>query len=643
MVDGFNKLEERLEEKRKKEKYELEFISYICKCMADENNKKKLIEKARIKNEEKEYGYSLKEIKKLVKEQINVAKNLDEWEEEKKKKKDKKDKNTIYTSFYKGNDYLAEQIYDPEKKKTYYLLYYPEDEKTEMYNEIIENDPETNEKKTYHVIEDEEVFNEQIRLPSNIEEYGSDKELDKELNDFINEWLDIPEDEKRFAIYNIRKSWVYDKFHTLNYLRALGDTGTGKSRFLDVLGLLHYKPIATSGALTSAVLFRVIDKWRGSLIMDEADIRKDDEKNDIIKIINQGYEKGRYVMRCDTNDKEKINFFEVYCPKIIATRKAFTDKATEGRCMTTVMQTTDNKDIPPNLNKRFYDQLLHLRNKLLLWRFRNYYKIDPNAGENIDLGNIDPRMRQITTGFVSMFKDNPIEIKRFKEYLNNYYENLIEERSETFEGVIVKSIYDLTNEDKKEYINASMIIEKGELRDQKGELWKPRRLNSYMKMLGFEKPTPKKVDGKTIKIYNINKEHLDSLVKKYIPKGYQVTEVTEVTERGEKKEKQEKQEELAKGYHFDSPISNGNLGNSVTSNDVQDSILTILDEHSKIHGKKDRECRKCMLCYIAAFDEVKQEDLYNEFSKKLIESSIECGDIFSPRAGIFRINGGISI
>ena len=57
------------------------------------------------------------------------------------------------------------------------------------------------------------------------------------------------------------------------------------TRFLDTLGYLHYKPIATSGATTSAPVFRIIDKWKGTLIMDEADFQKSDEAQDIIKII----------------------------------------------------------------------------------------------------------------------------------------------------------------------------------------------------------------------------------------------------------------------------------------------------------------------------------------------------------------------
>ena len=53
-------------------------------------------------------------------------------------------------------------------------------------------------------------------------------------------------------------SWCYDVLNTVPYLRALGDYGTGKSRFEDIIGGLCYKPMFTNGAITPAVIYRVL-------------------------------------------------------------------------------------------------------------------------------------------------------------------------------------------------------------------------------------------------------------------------------------------------------------------------------------------------------------------------------------------------
>jgi hypothetical protein len=369
------------------------------------------------------------ELKETSAEIDKVKKSIKKPSKYNGKKEQEEDFNLI-TSFYKTtNNILLEQCYDG--KNSYFAVYNPITDIVSYENEYDDNGI------IIKPIESEEVIKEYIRLPSKAEDYNSEKELDKQINDFITKWLDVNEIYKKFAIYNIRKSWVYDIFHSLNYLRALGDYGTGKSRFLDTFGYLHYKPIATSGALTSAVLFRIINKWKGTLIIDEADFKNGDESAEVIKIINQGYERGRPVMRVDKDNHGVIQFFEVYCPKVIATRREFPDKATESRCMTNTMLETHRKDIPPNLTKEFWEEAQNIRNKLLMWRFKNYNKIDVDAGANIDLGDIEPRLRQINTGFIALLKNDQEAIEEFKIFLKDYSQEQIEARSETIEGRIV--------------------------------------------------------------------------------------------------------------------------------------------------------------------------------------------------------------
>lgn len=392
-------------------------------------------------------------------------------------------------------------------------------------------------------IRDEEVTTKKILLPSKAEEYGSNKELDEQIDEFIKKWLDIGDKERRYCVLNIRKSWLYDKFYSLNYPRALGEHGTGKSRFLDTIGLLHYKPIATSGALTSAVMFRIINKWKGTLIIDEADQKQSDETNDIIKIINQGYEKGRCVMRCNKEEGNKIEFFDTYCPKVIATRKQFWDKATESRCMTTVMRQT-TKDMPPNLDKSFFDDALEIRNKLLMWRFHNYYTIDPEAGNKIKLEGIEPRLKQVNTGFISLFADDPKEVEDFLAYLKEYQKEIVATRSETFEGRVVEAMCHIILAET--HLTATNIIAKAELQDKQGKAWTPRRLSSVMKVLGFAPAIAERHSSGVIKIYRYDDLFFENLVKKYVFDDdlvskfcNPVTDVTVVTDTGKNEKKEQ--------------------------------------------------------------------------------------------------------
>jgi len=209
-----------------------------------------------------EYKEELKGIKtEITKTQIVIKKGF--LAKLLSQKKDSEE-STITTSFYETSDEkLLEQCYDGEK--TYFAIY-------DTITEDMDYQDSYNDNGTIiQPIIAEEVIKQHIKLPSKAEEYNSDKELDLQIHNFIHKWLDVDEKYTKFAVYNVRKSWVYDRFHSLNYLRALGDYGTGKTRFLDTFGAIHYKPIATSGALTVAVLFRIIEKWKGTLIIDEGD------------------------------------------------------------------------------------------------------------------------------------------------------------------------------------------------------------------------------------------------------------------------------------------------------------------------------------------------------------------------------------
>ena len=69
-------------------------------------------------------------------------------------------------------------------------------------------------------------------------------------------------------------------------------------------------------------------------------------------------------MRCDRENNNQINLFDPYCPKILATRKSFQDKATESRCITQVMKGTKRKNIYWNLNDDFWEEVQKIRKEI---------------------------------------------------------------------------------------------------------------------------------------------------------------------------------------------------------------------------------------------------------------------------------------
>lgn len=289
-----------------------------------------------------------------------------------------------------------------------------------------------------------------VLFPSQPEEYDTESELLVAIKAFIHTYLDVDEFYEEMASYYVLFSWLYDLFETLPYLRALGDYGTGKTRFLQTIGALCYRPIFTSGASTVSPIFRIIDLFGGTLIVDEADLTSSDAENELIKIFNVGYYRGGSVLRSEKDPNSKYDEYWpsakiVYGPKLLATRKQFTDRATESRCLTKKMTTARPRaDIPYILGAEFWNRALHLRNQLLMYRLRNHRPItvDPALADS----SVEPRLNQVTMALKSIIA-NPDMRARIDRFIRAYNEEMISERKMSVEAMVLQAIVDIHHGD----------------------------------------------------------------------------------------------------------------------------------------------------------------------------------------------------
>lgn len=86
-----------------------------------------------------------------------------------------------------------------------------------------------------------------VKLASYVEDFGSVAQLISDIRAYIHRYVDLPIDFEIVAAHYVLLSWVYDRFRELPYLRLLGDYGTGKTRFLLIVGSICYKPILCHG------------------------------------------------------------------------------------------------------------------------------------------------------------------------------------------------------------------------------------------------------------------------------------------------------------------------------------------------------------------------------------------------------------
>ena len=277
-----------------------------------------------------------------------------------------------------------------------------------------------------------------VLFPSSVGEYGTEAELLAEVREFIHRYADVSESFEEVASLYVLLSWVYDAFQEVPYLRLKGDFGSGKSRCLQTIGSLSYKPMFVSGASTVSPIFRILDSFRGTLVMDESDFRFSDEKAEIVKILNNGNAAGFPVLRSEATPTKEFNprAFTVFGPKIIATRSDFDDRALESRCITEVMSGLPPRpNIPLSLPKSFHEEAKHLRNKLLAYRFRNHGRRRRDWLPAREPG-IEARVAQVFSSLLAVAEDEDAR-SRILELARKQSGTIREDRNTSIEAMLL--------------------------------------------------------------------------------------------------------------------------------------------------------------------------------------------------------------
>ena len=133
--------------------------------------------------------------------------------------------------------------------------------------------------------------------------------------------------------------------------------------------------------------------------------------------------------------------FQVFGPKIVATRGSYEDKGLESRFLTEEMGSRKlRSDIPINLPDSFKDEARELRNKLLLYRFhrRQEVKLD----ESLVDPNIEPRLNQILLPLMSVVSDDTLR-SELRSMAKEAELNLVADRGLLVEAQVLEILVEL--------------------------------------------------------------------------------------------------------------------------------------------------------------------------------------------------------
>ena len=292
-----------------------------------------------------------------------------------------------------------------------------------------------------------------VLFPSELGQLKPTRELVAIIESFIHRHY-LLEDRYmgRIIAYYVLMTWVYDSFHALCYLRAMGEAGSGKSELMRRVGYVCYRMMTASGAATAASFFRATEMYRGTVFIDEADLHDGgDMSNDLVKFLNLGAMDGNPIWRLEevTNgdgDKSyEVATFATYCPKLIAMRKDFKDDAVGTRSLTIKLMPREPMELKAAgirlyIDDEFRTKALAIRNLMIHWRLQHWEpEIEVNE-EHMDM-EISSRLNQVTMPLKALAKDD-LELKtEIERFLRAYNREIVLTRSMTIAARIVEAMW----------------------------------------------------------------------------------------------------------------------------------------------------------------------------------------------------------
>lgn len=199
--------------------------------------------------------------------------------------------------------------------------------------------------------------------PSDIRE--TEPELvEEEIMDFVQDYLVVQDPHHATVISAwILHTWLKDAFTTYPYLYFLGDKGTGKTRALEILSELAHRPLFSVN-VSEASLYRMIDLYDVSYLIDEIRYWRDSDKRQALADLQAGYKKGQVAVRMDEASGQgfKPSTFETWGPKAFASTDAPTDQLAD-RCVIINMEQASppKKDMDAERAEEIRQGLAYLR------------------------------------------------------------------------------------------------------------------------------------------------------------------------------------------------------------------------------------------------------------------------------------------
>ncbi len=319
-----------------------------------------------------------------------------------------------------------------------------------------------------------------IIFPSQLGEQRSMTEIVAYIKMYLHSIYLFPSEEMvGLAAYWVLTTWVYDCFETVIYLRAMGGAGSGKSELIKRIGMICYRTMTANGAGSTSSLFRSLERYKGTVLLDEADIQQSDTENDMVKFYNLGAMRGNPIWRTievtgpnGEKDWEAVSF-QTFCPKLIAMRKEFRDDAVGTRSITLKLNSAEMTELKAaginlTVNSTIRTRAQAIRNLLVRWRLETWQPEIEVDAELYDM-TISARLNQVAGPMLALAQNDPAQQEEIRHTLREYYRESIISQSMTIGARVIEALWkiwqypDLRKEMVKQEPTGEYIIKIGDI------------------------------------------------------------------------------------------------------------------------------------------------------------------------------------
>ena len=188
----------------------------------------------------------------------------------------------------------------------------------------------------------------------------------RQLMDCLKRYVVMTEDQTLVVALWIIFTWLHGKIavHSPLLLVTSPQANSGKSTLLGVISFLACRALQ-SVSISGPALFRSIEKWQPTFVIDEADtvlVHNEDLK----EVVNSGWTRGQCVIRCDP-DTHEPRPYSTFAPKAIGMKGRKLPDTTLSRAIIVAIKRKRPDEITKDFDHLDTEDFGRLRQQIARW------------------------------------------------------------------------------------------------------------------------------------------------------------------------------------------------------------------------------------------------------------------------------------